>query len=44
MINDICIDGTNVYDFLLITVMVIDDLGEGVPVDWAITEKEDSFA
>ena len=43
--NVICVDathGTNIYDFLLITVMVIDNFGEGVPVAWAITDKEDA--
>ena len=41
----ICIDAThstNMYDFLLITVLVIDEFGEGVPVSWAITNKEDT--
>ena len=43
--NVICVDathGTNMYDFLLITVMVTDNFGEGVPVAWAITDKEDA--
>ena len=43
--NVICVDathGTNAYDFLLITVLVIDDFGEGVPVAWAISNKEDA--
>ena len=34
----VCMDatlGTNVYDFLLITVMVIDTFGEGITVGWA---------
>ena len=39
----ICIDsthGTNGYDFTLITIVVIDDFGEGFPVAWCIlTEK-----
>ena len=41
--NVICVDathGTNAYDFLLITVMVIDDYGEGIPVGWAVTSRE----
>lgn len=40
----ICIDAThstNSYDFLLITVLVLDEFGEGVPVAWAISDKED---
>ena len=39
----ICMDsthGTNVYDFLLISIIVIDDHGEGLPVAWAITNHE----
>ena len=38
----ICIDdthSTNMYDFLLITVLVIDEFGEGVPASWAITNR-----
>lgn len=40
----ICVDsthGTNVYEFLLVTVLVVDDFGEGIPVAWLITNKED---
>lgn len=36
----ICMDsthGTNVYDFLLVSILVVDDHGEGLPVAWAIT-------
>ena len=43
--NVICLDathGTNLYDFLLFTVMVVDDFGEGIPVGWAITTREDT--
>ena len=43
--NVICIDstrGTNIYNFLLISVVVIDDHGEGLPVAWAITNHEDA--
>ncbi len=39
-----CVDsthGTNGYDFLLITVVVIDDYGEGFPVAWCISNRED---
>ena len=32
--------GTNVYDFLLISIVVVDDHGEGLPVAWAITNHE----
>ena len=43
----VCVDathGTNVYDFFLITVMVLDVYGEGVPVAWCISDKEDASA
>ena len=43
--NIICIDsthGTNMYDFLLVSVMVIDEHGEGIPVAWAISNHEDT--
>ena len=41
----ICMDsthGTNMYQFLLITIMIIDEHGEGLPVAWAINNKEDT--
>ena len=40
----ICMDatrGTNHYDFKLVTILVLDDFGEGVPVAWMISNKED---
>ena len=40
----ICIDsthGTNGYDFNLITILVIDEFGEGFPVGWCISNRED---
>ena len=40
----VCIDathGTNAYDFKLITLLVVDEYGEGFPVAWCITNKED---
>ena len=40
-----CVDAThetNQYSFLLITIMVIDQFGEGVPVAWCITTREDT--
>ena len=43
----VCVDsthGTNVYDFKLITVLVLDELGEGIPVAWMISNREDSLA
>jgi len=41
----ICMDsthGTNIYDFLLISIIVVDDYGEGLPVAWAISNHEDT--
>ena len=41
--NVICMDathGTNQYNFILITVLVLDELGEGIPVAWAISNRE----
>ena len=35
--------GTNSYDFTLITVVVIDELREGFPVGWCISNREDQF-
>ena len=40
----VCMDsthGTNVYDFLLEPIMVVDSYGEGLPVAWALTNHED---
>ncbi len=40
----ICMDathGTNHYDFKLVTVLVLDDFGEGIPVGWLVSNKED---
>ena len=40
-----CMDAThstNMYNFLLITVLVFHDFGEGVPVAWAISNREDA--
>lgn len=40
----ICADathGTNSYDFQLVSVLVIDEFGEGFPVGWCISNKED---
>ena len=39
----VCVDathGTNSYDFQLVTVLVIDDYDEGIPVAWLISNKE----
>ena len=35
--------GTNGYDFMLITVIVIDEYGEGFPVAWCISNREDQL-
>ena len=40
----ICVDsthGTNGYNFNLITIVVIDEYGEGFPVAWCISNRED---
>ena len=42
----ICMDtthGTNMYDFKLLTIAVIDEYGEGVPVGWMLSNREDSM-
>ena len=42
----VCVDathGTNMYDFHLITILVIDEYGEGIPVVWVITNREDAL-
>eukprot|EP00794_Sanderia_malayensis_P017246 gene17246-18967_t len=42
--NLVCLDSTHCttgYDFLLVTVLVKDHFGEGVPVAWLITNCED---
>ena len=39
----VCVDathGTTAYDFQLITVLVIDDYDEGIPVAWLISNRE----
>ena len=41
----ICMDstfGTTSHDFNLITVLTVDDFGEGIPVAWLLSNKEDS--
>ena len=40
----VCLDSTHCttgYDFLLVTVLVKDEYGEGVPVAWLISNRED---
>ena len=40
----VCIDdthGTNGYNFTLITVMVVNEFGEGFPVAWCISNRQD---
>ena len=42
----ICIDsthGTNIYHFLLVTILIVDEYGEGFPVGWCISNREDQF-
>ena len=41
----VCIDsthGTNMYDFHLITLLVIDAFGKGLPVAWCVSNREDT--
>ena len=41
----ICMDatyGVNMYAFMLISILIIDEYGEGIPVAWAITNREDT--
>ena len=41
--NGICADttqGTNHYDFNLLTLLVVDEYGEGIPVGWMISNRE----
>ena len=43
----ICMDsthGTNVYDFYLVTILVLDEYREGIPVRWMISNREDAAA
>ncbi len=40
----VCVDsthGTNGYDFNLVTLVVVDEHGEGFPVAWCISNRED---
>ena len=42
----VCVDathGTNGYDFSLISVLVVDEFGEGFPVGWCLSNKQDQF-
>ena len=43
--NVICTDlthSTNMYDFLLVSVMIIDKHGEGISFAWAVSNHEDT--
>ncbi len=31
------------YDFYLVTIVVVDKFGEGIPVAWAISNREDTM-
>ena len=44
--DTICIDthGTNIYHFNLITVVVIDEYGEGILVAWMLSNREDTIS
>ena len=42
----VCMDsthGTTMYDFLLITVMVLDEYDDGVPIAWALGNRDKFF-
>ena len=42
----ICIDsthGTNSYNFSLVTLVVVDEFGEGYPVGWCLSNREDKY-
>jgi len=36
--------GTNVYNFNLTTLLVLDEFGEGIPVAWMVCNHEDAVA
>ena len=43
--NIVCIDtcyNTNIYDFNLVTIVVRDEYGEGIPVAWAVSNRKDT--
>ena len=40
----VCLDathGTTMYDFLIITAIVVDEYGEGVPIAWGLSNRKD---
>ena len=42
--NAVCIDsthGTNAYHFNLTSILIVDDYGEGLPVEWMLSNRED---
>ena len=44
--STICIDtthGTNIYDFTLLTLVVLDEYNEGIPVAWMISNRQDTL-
>ena len=44
--NIICVDdthGTNSYHFSLITILVVDEFGEGYPVAWCLCNRTDLY-
>ena len=44
--NIVCMDdthGTNSYDFYLISLLVIDEFGEGCPVGWCVCNRADMY-
>lgn len=44
--NVVCMDtthGTNMYNFLLVTVLVVHDYGEGILVAWSMTKENETM-
>ena len=39
--NAVCMDYT--HDFFLTTLLIIDDYGEGIPVGWMVSNKEEKL-
>ena len=42
--NIMCVDAThntNMYDFYMITIVVVDGFGEGISVRWAISNRKE---
>ena len=45
--NVVCVDathGTSIYTFFLVTMLTMDEYGEGIPVAWMLSNREDAMA